>query len=198
MATPSTPRPRASRPPGHPLERGGAGDRDHDLPHHRGSGGGRRPAGLPAGAGPDAWRARVDVAEVSTSRDSITLDGPTGRSTMGLRPASLIRVLPGVRRSRAVPSRAEGGSEPPALTVVKQSFAFSQVGLDISERLALLCRIAGHQSPPGRTRTRPMFDHRWLPPSDAQIVARGWRTPRTQTPRVPERKPKPPNRREKG
>jgi DtxR family Mn-dependent transcriptional regulator len=36
------------------------------------------------------------VAEISTSRDSITLEGPMGRSTMGLRPASLIRVLPGV------------------------------------------------------------------------------------------------------
>jgi DtxR family Mn-dependent transcriptional regulator len=35
------------------------------------------------------------IAEVSTSRDSIAIDGPTGRSTMGLRPASLIRVLPG-------------------------------------------------------------------------------------------------------
>jgi hypothetical protein len=38
----------------------------------------------------------VNVGDVSTSRDSITLDGPMGRSTMGLRPASLIRVLPGV------------------------------------------------------------------------------------------------------
>jgi DtxR family Mn-dependent transcriptional regulator len=38
----------------------------------------------------------VNVAEISTSRDSITLDGPLGRSTMGLRPASLIRVLPGI------------------------------------------------------------------------------------------------------
>lgn len=37
----------------------------------------------------------VDVAEVSGARDSITLDGPRGRSTMGLRPAALIRVLPG-------------------------------------------------------------------------------------------------------
>jgi hypothetical protein len=35
------------------------------------------------------------VADVSTARDSITLDGPRGRSQMGLRPASLIRVLPG-------------------------------------------------------------------------------------------------------
>jgi DtxR family transcriptional regulator, Mn-dependent transcriptional regulator len=33
------------------------------------------------------------VVEVSTSRDSIALEGPRGRSTMGLRPASLIRVL---------------------------------------------------------------------------------------------------------
>jgi DtxR family Mn-dependent transcriptional regulator len=38
----------------------------------------------------------VHVTDVSTSRDSITLDGPSGRSTMGLRPAALIRVLPGV------------------------------------------------------------------------------------------------------
>ena len=35
------------------------------------------------------------VAEVSAGRDSLTLDGPRGRSTMGLRPAALIRVLPG-------------------------------------------------------------------------------------------------------
>jgi DtxR family Mn-dependent transcriptional regulator len=35
------------------------------------------------------------VVEVSTSRDSVTLDGPRSRTTMGLRPAALIRVLPG-------------------------------------------------------------------------------------------------------
>ena len=35
------------------------------------------------------------VREASEARDSITLDGPRGTSTMGLRPASLIRVLPG-------------------------------------------------------------------------------------------------------
>ncbi len=35
------------------------------------------------------------VVEVSSSRDSIVVDGPTGRANMGLRPASLIRVLPG-------------------------------------------------------------------------------------------------------
>ncbi len=37
----------------------------------------------------------VAVIEVSAARDSITLDGPRGRSSMGLRPAALIRVLPG-------------------------------------------------------------------------------------------------------
>lgn len=40
------------------------------------------------------------VVEVSASRDAIVIDGPVGRSTMGLRPAALIRVLPG----RADPS----------------------------------------------------------------------------------------------
>lgn len=40
------------------------------------------------------------VLEVSTSRDTLTLDGPRGRSMLGLRPADLIRVLPG----RADPS----------------------------------------------------------------------------------------------
>jgi len=35
------------------------------------------------------------VVEASASRDSVTLDGPRGRTTMGLRPAALIRVLPG-------------------------------------------------------------------------------------------------------
>jgi DtxR family Mn-dependent transcriptional regulator len=35
------------------------------------------------------------VSEVSTSRDSIIVDGPRGQASLGLRPASLIRVLPG-------------------------------------------------------------------------------------------------------
>lgn len=35
------------------------------------------------------------VVDVSASRDSIALDGPRGRATMGLGPAALIRVLPG-------------------------------------------------------------------------------------------------------
>jgi DtxR family Mn-dependent transcriptional regulator len=39
--------------------------------------------------------ATARVIERSSGRDSIALDGPTGTSTLGLRPASLIRVLPG-------------------------------------------------------------------------------------------------------
>ncbi len=44
--------------------------------------------------------ASARVVEASTSRDSVSLEGPRGRTTMGLRPAALIRVLPG----RADPS----------------------------------------------------------------------------------------------
>jgi DtxR family Mn-dependent transcriptional regulator len=39
--------------------------------------------------------AQVTILARSNSTDSLTLDGPLGRATLGLRPASLIRVLPG-------------------------------------------------------------------------------------------------------
>lgn len=39
--------------------------------------------------------AHITVLARSESLDSLTLDGPIGRATLGLRPASLIRVLPG-------------------------------------------------------------------------------------------------------
>ena len=39
--------------------------------------------------------ARVTILARSESLDSLTLDGPRGRATLGLRPAALIRVLPG-------------------------------------------------------------------------------------------------------
>jgi DtxR family transcriptional regulator, Mn-dependent transcriptional regulator len=39
--------------------------------------------------------AQVTVLARSDSTDSLTLEGPLGRATLGLRPASLIRVLPG-------------------------------------------------------------------------------------------------------
>ena len=35
------------------------------------------------------------IVEISTARDALTLDGPHGSSTLGLRPAGLVRVLPG-------------------------------------------------------------------------------------------------------
>jgi DtxR family Mn-dependent transcriptional regulator len=37
----------------------------------------------------------VTILARSESTDSLTLDGPLGRATLGLRPASLVRVLPG-------------------------------------------------------------------------------------------------------
>ncbi len=40
--------------------------------------------------------AQITVLARSESLDSLTLDGPRGRATLGLRPASLVRVLPGV------------------------------------------------------------------------------------------------------
>ncbi len=39
--------------------------------------------------------ARITVLARSESLDSLTLDGPRGRATLGLRPAGLVRVLPG-------------------------------------------------------------------------------------------------------
>jgi hypothetical protein len=37
----------------------------------------------------------VTILARSESLDSLTLEGPIGRATLGLRPAALIRVLPG-------------------------------------------------------------------------------------------------------
>jgi DtxR family transcriptional regulator, Mn-dependent transcriptional regulator len=54
--------------------------------------------------------ARVTVLARSESLDSLTLDGPRGRATLGLRPAALIHVLPGEADAalfHRVPSRAE-------------------------------------------------------------------------------------------
>jgi len=38
---------------------------------------------------------RARVEEISRARDSVTFVGPRGQGSLGLRPASLIRVLPG-------------------------------------------------------------------------------------------------------
>ena len=48
---------------------------------------------VPRGAGAHAGRA-VTVLARSESLDSLTLEGPRGRATLGLRPASLVHVLP--------------------------------------------------------------------------------------------------------
>ena len=37
----------------------------------------------------------MSILARSESLDSLTLEGPRGRATLGLRPAALIRVLPG-------------------------------------------------------------------------------------------------------
>ncbi len=53
--------------------------------------------------------APATVLPRSESLDSLTLDGPLGRATLGLRPASLVRVLPGTADPalfHRVPSRA--------------------------------------------------------------------------------------------
>ena len=39
--------------------------------------------------------APISILARSESLDSLTLEGPLGRATLGLRPASLVRVLPG-------------------------------------------------------------------------------------------------------
>jgi hypothetical protein len=39
--------------------------------------------------------ARITILARSESLDSLTLEGPRGRATLGLRPAALVRVLPG-------------------------------------------------------------------------------------------------------
>jgi DtxR family Mn-dependent transcriptional regulator len=56
------------------------------------------------------------VEEVSVARDSITVEGPRGRSTMGLRPAALIRVIPGTADAslfHRVPDRIARGPSLP-------------------------------------------------------------------------------------
>jgi DtxR family Mn-dependent transcriptional regulator len=53
--------------------------------------------------------AHITVLARSESLDSLTLDGPRGRATLGLRPAALIRVVPGEAESslfHAVPSHS--------------------------------------------------------------------------------------------
>ena len=59
--------------------------------------------------------AHVNILARSVSLDSLTLEGPLGRATLGLRPASLVRVLPGdadPELFHRVPVGAESGLRP--------------------------------------------------------------------------------------
>lgn len=56
--------------------------------------------------------ARITVLARSESLDSLTLDGPRGRATLGLRPASLVRVLPGHDADAALFHRVALASPP--------------------------------------------------------------------------------------
>jgi DtxR family transcriptional regulator, Mn-dependent transcriptional regulator len=56
--------------------------------------------------------APIQILARSESLDSLTLDGPLGRASLGLRPAALIRVLPGTADPELfhhVPAAATGG-----------------------------------------------------------------------------------------
>ena len=67
--------------------------------------------GLPTGC------ARDDPGALGIRPDPLTLDGPLGRATLGLRPAGLIRVLPGeAERSlfHSVPMRDRARADQPA------------------------------------------------------------------------------------
>ena len=83
------------RPPGDPARRDRGRRAGDDLPDHRGGRGGRRAAVVPRGARRSGPGAHVTILARSESLDSLTLDGPLGRATLGLRPAALVHVLPG-------------------------------------------------------------------------------------------------------
>ena len=53
--------------------------------------------------------AHVTILARSESLDSLTLDGPRGRATLGLRPAGLVHVLPGEADPGPVPQGPSRG-----------------------------------------------------------------------------------------
>jgi DtxR family transcriptional regulator, Mn-dependent transcriptional regulator len=59
--------------------------------------------------------AHITVLARSESLDSLTLDGPRGRATLGLRPAALVRVLPG-EADPALFHRVPGSAVTPSAT----------------------------------------------------------------------------------
>ena len=114
-ATRSTPRPPRRRPAGVPLSDARVGVAGDGLPDHRGGRGGRRAAVLPRGPRASSRAPTITILARSESLDSLTLDGPRGRATLGLRPAALIRVLPGEADPalfHSVPSAAPDAARP--------------------------------------------------------------------------------------
>lgn len=97
------------RPEGEPLSEAGSGER---VTIYRITEAAEEDSGLVSYLEARGLRpgARVTVLARSESTDSLTLEGPLGRATLGLRPASLIRVLPGEPDPalfHQVPSRSE-------------------------------------------------------------------------------------------
>ena len=91
------------RPPGHPLARSRPGRRP------RSTGSPRRPRRTRASCRTSRRAAcgparHVNILARSESLDSLTLDGPLGRATLGLRPAALVLVLP----ARPIPRSSIG------------------------------------------------------------------------------------------
>ncbi len=83
-----------SRPVGIPLDEVGSGDR---VTIYRITEAAEEDTGLLSYLEARGLRpgASVTVLARSEATDSLTLDGPLGRATLGLRPANLVRVLPG-------------------------------------------------------------------------------------------------------
>ena len=80
--------------------RASACPRSRPASGRRSTGSPRRPRRMPACCrtsrpGPSRPGAAITVLARSESLDSLTLEGPRGRATLGLRPAALVHVLPG-------------------------------------------------------------------------------------------------------
>ena len=94
MATRSTPRSRSADPPGRRCPRWRPARR---ATVYRITEAAEEDAGLLSYLEARALKpgAPITILARSESLDSLTLEGPLGRATLGLRPAALIRVLPG-------------------------------------------------------------------------------------------------------
>ena len=83
------------RPAGVRAVRGGGGHARHDLSHHRGGRGGRRAALVPRGPSAQAGRPGHDPGPLRVARLADPRRVRSVGRRLGLRPAALVRVLPG-------------------------------------------------------------------------------------------------------